>query len=457
MKKDRLSRRDFLRATTLVAAGSLFAACAPAQTPSAPPTKAPEAQAEEPTKAPEPTAAPPVAENIKVTIWGWWADRMKLFEDAGKRFTEMNPNITFEVLAYDQDLWTKVYAAVPASTGPTLCKMITANYFKMMDQGMLLALDDLAFPMDKLKANFPNHAWDAYGNYVIPEGNQGAVMIYNKEMFEKAELDPEAPPKTWDEFIEAAKKLTVADSKGALEVEGYAYDDWLPQLNLLYQQGAMVVKRDNGLKANFDTPEMGNAFQFYYDAAFTHKFWDKNFPYFTDSIGTEKAATTICEAWGWGEVKSSYPDVHAKLGHAAPPTPTGEAAPYYGRQNSVLGLASVINRPGPETDAGRKFLDYLYNEDLDAQFALSSISGLVPAHANNMNRKELSEDSFLSLMAELVSKEYDTVDIGGTFSDLFYTTMDMLILNQDPIETILAYGQEELQKMIDAGDIAFTQ
>ena len=123
----------------------------------------------------------------------------------------------------------------------------------------------------------------------------------------------------------------------------------------------------------------------------------------------------------------------------------------------MLGLASIINRPGPETDAGRKFLDYLYNEDLDAQFALSSISGLVPAHVKNMDRKELSEDSFLSLMAQLVAKEYDTVDIGGTFSDLFYTTMDMLILNQDSIETVLAYGQDELQKMIDAGDIAFTQ
>lgn len=213
MKKGSFSRRDFLRATTLAMTGGLIAACAPAQTAVPEPTMAPEVKVDEPTKAPEatkapePTIAPPPAENVKVTIWGWWADRMKLFEEAGVRFTELNPNITFEVISYDQDLWTKVFAAVPASTGPTLLKMQTTNYFKMMDQKMMLQLDDLAFPMDALKKNFPNHAWDAYGKFVIPEGNQGAVMIYNKEMFQNADLDPEAPPTTWDEFVTAAQKF----------------------------------------------------------------------------------------------------------------------------------------------------------------------------------------------------------------------------------------------------------
>jgi ABC-type glycerol-3-phosphate transport system substrate-binding protein len=382
---------------------------------------------------------------------------MKLFEDSGKKFTEANPNITVEVITIDQDLWTKVYASVPASTGPTLCKMITAEYFKCVDQKLVLELDSLAFPDDKLKTNFPNHPWEGYGKFVIPEGTQGAVMIYNKEMFAKAGL-PDTPPKTWDEFVNAAIKTSVADSKGLLSIEGCGFDDWLPVLNPLYQQGAMVVLHDGDkLVANCNTPEMAIGWEFFSDAAFKHKYWDKNFPYFTEAVGTEKAASTICEAWGWGDMKANYPDVHAKLGAAAPPTPTGEANPYYGRRNSVLGLASMVNRPDDETNAGRQFLDFLYNEDLDSQFALSSISGLVPAHVENMDRPEISEDPFLSLMTDLVTKEYDTVDIGGGFSDVFYTAMDMLIVNQDSVQTVCDYCQVEIQKLADNGDIKYTQ
>ena len=36
------------------------------------------------------------------------------------------------------------------------------------------------------------------------------ILYYNKAMFEAAGLDPEAPPKNWDEIIEYGKKLTDA-------------------------------------------------------------------------------------------------------------------------------------------------------------------------------------------------------------------------------------------------------
>lgn len=34
------------------------------------------------------------------------------------------------------------------------------------------------------------------------------AMFYNKDLFAKAGLDPEAPPKTWDEMIEAIAKIS---------------------------------------------------------------------------------------------------------------------------------------------------------------------------------------------------------------------------------------------------------
>jgi multiple sugar transport system substrate-binding protein len=44
-------------------------------------------------------------------------------------------------------------------------------------------------------------------NYYVPLGVDITMMIYNKELFEEAGLDPESPPGTWDEFIAAAEAI----------------------------------------------------------------------------------------------------------------------------------------------------------------------------------------------------------------------------------------------------------
>jgi sn-glycerol 3-phosphate transport system substrate-binding protein len=44
----------------------------------------------------------------------------------------------------------------------------------------------------------------------MPFNSSTPVLYYNKEMFRKAGLDPEKPPKTWPELGEAAKKLLAA-------------------------------------------------------------------------------------------------------------------------------------------------------------------------------------------------------------------------------------------------------
>src|SRR5256885_14797937 len=44
----------------------------------------------------------------------------------------------------------------------------------------------------------------------MPFNSSSTVMWYNKDSFKKAGLDPDKPPKTWPEAVEAAKKLKAA-------------------------------------------------------------------------------------------------------------------------------------------------------------------------------------------------------------------------------------------------------
>jgi multiple sugar transport system substrate-binding protein len=57
---------------------------------------------------------------------------------------------------------------------------------------------------------YPQYGIDVYG------------LTWNKDHFKEAGLDPEKPPRTWDEFREYAKKLTKRDAQGNITRVGYA-------------------------------------------------------------------------------------------------------------------------------------------------------------------------------------------------------------------------------------------
>ncbi|MFE7964411.1 ABC transporter substrate-binding protein [Streptomyces cellulosae] len=91
--------------------------------------------------------------------------------------------------------------------------------------------------------------------YGIPRTGYSMGLIYNRELFEKAGLDPDTPPATWDEVRTAAKKIAALGDG----VVGYA--DYSAQNQggwhftaELYSQGGDVVSAD-GEKATIDTPE----------------------------------------------------------------------------------------------------------------------------------------------------------------------------------------------------------
>ncbi len=91
--------------------------------------------------------------------------------------------------------------------------------------------------------------------YGIPRTGYSMGLIYNRELFQKAGLDPDALPATWDEVRTAAKKIAALGDG----VVGYA--DYSAQNQggwhftaELYSQGGDVVSAD-GKNATVDTPE----------------------------------------------------------------------------------------------------------------------------------------------------------------------------------------------------------
>ena len=73
--------------------------------------------------------------------------------------------------------------------------------------GWLQPLAQDSLPADVIRPALDAVSWDdtVYG---LPKFASVQTMFWNKEHFERAGLDPDAAPASWDEFVAAAKKLT---------------------------------------------------------------------------------------------------------------------------------------------------------------------------------------------------------------------------------------------------------
>ena len=94
----------------------------------------------------------------------------------------------------------------------------------------------------------------------IPYSVSVPVLFYNPEVFEKAGLDPNNPPKTWAEVQKAAKQIKEKTGIMGFFMQEYA-DNWAQQA-LIESNGGKMLKKENGkTKAAFDSPEAADAYQ----------------------------------------------------------------------------------------------------------------------------------------------------------------------------------------------------
>ncbi|MDQ3461291.1 MAG: extracellular solute-binding protein [Deinococcota bacterium] len=101
---------------------------------------------------------------------------------------------------------------------------------RLASQDVVLPLDDMPGADELFDRLVPTSYEPLYGQrYYVPIGADVTLMIYNKELFEQAGLDPENPPTTWDEFLAAAEVIDNlgADTHGlVLWNEALAWGGW---------------------------------------------------------------------------------------------------------------------------------------------------------------------------------------------------------------------------------------
>jgi len=272
--------------------------------------------------------------------------------DQVARFEKMYPNVTItgDTYTYAPDTFPPLVAAGQV---PTLFECYLTDPSKMIDQGVAADLTPLyqSTGLDKVfNPQILTIASDKSGNiYGIPRFAYAMGLAYNKDMLKAAGYD--APPATWDEAMDMAKKLTNRDAGVAglsFITDGSGATGWhLTTIAYTYglKQSDIVAPADSGFKADFDNDAMLASLQLVHDLRWTADVlprenldWPKN----GEALATEKAAMVVMAGQQFIWIRQTYPDAPIeKFGFAPLPAgPNGESASLIGGNVAMVSSAA---------------------------------------------------------------------------------------------------------------------
>lgn len=151
-----------------------------------------------------------LAQPVTITYWQYdFKTKVEAVNELIRRFEAQNPGIkvlhqTFPYDAYQQ----KVATSIPAGQGPDVVNLYYGWAPTWAKAGYLVPLpEDWAKQVDQAFVPMVQAAKVSGRLYGIPTAVRTLALFYNKDLFRQAGIA--GPPKTWSEFLEAAKRLTV--------------------------------------------------------------------------------------------------------------------------------------------------------------------------------------------------------------------------------------------------------
>lgn len=237
-----LSRRHFLSLAGAAMAGGLLVSCAPKPTPTPPPTAVKVA----PTAIPVATKAPEVRD---VTISQWWhvENCVEFYKERAELWRDEHPEykftFDFQVVPGEQ-LWTKILANLAAGSGaPDMLGIDIGVFHQFMKGGIAdKGLVDLTDWIGVEREKFVEGRWTPFIHNGKIYGVEGATCPcgywYQPDILEAAGISE--PPKTWDDMIDAGKKL-LPDKRFVMLTDDTGASTYFM---MLMQRGAGIFAED---------------------------------------------------------------------------------------------------------------------------------------------------------------------------------------------------------------------
>lgn len=384
-------------------------------------------------------------EPITLQIWDWFTSRTLTWEKWAPLYTELYPNVTIEITRIPgADYWTKVIAAIPAGQGPDIFafhnSMASVAFENNLMEPFPEDLFDPAYYLENYNGFTEGHFQDSEGRIrFLNYGSMAAQIYVNQRLWDEAGLTEEDIPKTWDDLLAVAKKLTKYDAAGNIDVAGMAFNDGIVYLwsDLMYQSGRYHFTAD-GKGCQVDTPESRKVLEF------IQSFYDENansrdFLIGTEAFGTERSALFWAWTWVSGWLRANYPDL-AYFSFPLP-TPTGELLPAVGRQNYDVSHVVATGKPAERQAVAWDFMHWLHSQDqflVDMAFTLN----IAPGYKKLATHPDVLADPTIADLAQVLPYTVFPGDWPDPFDIALNQYMKDNMIAGASIDEIIAQTQE---------------
>lgn len=288
----------------------------------------------------------------------------------------------------------KVLTAILSGNPPDLINMVTP-ISKWASRMALVPIDSLLAKSavgedDFFAANWKDvtHQDKVYG---MPMYTASYAFFYNKAHFREVGLDPEQPPRTWDELQRVAKRLDLRDDDGRIRRLGFLpdYGNLHMAMLMAWQNGAEFVRGDTVVTMH-------------HQALLDALLWIQQFygDYGFDQILGFRAGLGMADQQGFisGRLSMMVLDntFIDQMERYAPSLDYGVAVIPTWEGRDTAGSTGTwwvgIPRGAKNVDAAWAFLQFATGEECQTYEALTMKENLFPA-----NRKTLESNDFLNV------------------------------------------------------------
>ncbi|HEY8496988.1 MAG TPA: ABC transporter substrate-binding protein [Limnochordales bacterium] len=208
-------------------------------------------------------------------------------KEAVERFHELHPDIRVTDRFQQGDyggLLNNLQAALAAGSPPAVAQ-IGYNYrsfaFEQVPHVPFEAFRDSDPEYDEFISNFVD---GVLGLGQDPKGVQRAIplavsvplLYYNADLFRQAGLDPDNPPRTWEEVRQAARQIRERTGQYGIGIQITSANNWIPQ-SMVESNGGWLLDPEG--RVAIDSPEVIEVYKFWQDLAQR----DRTLPVVTDA------------------------------------------------------------------------------------------------------------------------------------------------------------------------------
>jgi len=381
-------------------------------------------------------------EEIHLRFWHFSIDE-ELSRPLIEEFEKEHPHIKIHIQQLSWDFGhDKIVTSLIADNAPDIFEIGSTWGPKFAQSGVLkeITTDIAPFQHEYMMWEPVTFENKVYG---MPWLIGTRFILYNKDLFKKAGLDPRKPPTTWDELYQDARKINGLSKN----IHGYGiavaedFTPWQTFIPYIWNAGGEILSAD-WKQSRFESPEVSRAFHFYKKLKTVSLL---NRQEQIDQIFSENRIGIIFTgAWIFNAIARANASLN--YGVAQVPTPEKHQTPISFGGGEMLVMLQKTRHP----KEAFLFMRYLTSQKVELTIAKKQ-RNILPSRREALRDPAFQKDPKMKAFADqmLHTKAPPAHPQWFSIGKIISSSVDKAMLQDEPIQSVVSSASAQINSILN--------